>query len=363
VEHDVALYEIRYRSQNPDGSERIATGLYFLPLRVKAAPMLVYHHGTRLEQKREYKIEGEKGICMGFATEGYQVLYPDYFGLGRGEGFHPYMHAESEAQASLDMLRAIQELNIELGRSASDQLFLTGYSQGGHATMAAHKFLQEHETAFEVTASAPMSGAYDLTGVQSQAVFQPYPKPGYLPYLVYGLNAVYDFLPEETQYFRAPYDTLVPPLMDGEHELDELHAVMPAVPAAAFKPSVRDSYHANPDFPLRKYLRKNNVYDWAPQAPMMMCYCKGDRQVFYRNALKAARVMRANGAERVLLTHAGRRYGHDKCALFASLHVKLWFDSFVAGDKEGRRGALFKRLLIELAKLKIRPARKDPKDF
>jgi len=64
---------------------------------------------------------------------------PDYIGLGKGDKFHLYQNSESEATASIDMLLAIQELNIEFGIKTNKQLFLTGYSQGGHACMATHK--------------------------------------------------------------------------------------------------------------------------------------------------------------------------------------------------------------------------------
>ena len=67
------------------------------------------------------------------------VIIPDYIGLGKGDKFHLYQNSESEATASIDMLLAIQELNIEFGIKINKQLFLTGYSQGGHACMATHK--------------------------------------------------------------------------------------------------------------------------------------------------------------------------------------------------------------------------------
>jgi pimeloyl-ACP methyl ester carboxylesterase len=323
--------------------------------------LLVYHHGTRLEQRREYKIEGEKGLCMGFATGGYQVVYPDYFGLGNGQGFHPYLHAQTEAQATLDMLRAIKELNAELNRPSSGQLFLTGYSQGGHATMAAHKYLQQWDTEFQVTASAPMSGAYDIGKTEDSTMFKPYPVPGYLPYLLLGLDTVHHYIDDVQHWFKAPYDTLIPPLMTGQYQLDTINDIMPRVPAGILKPWVRERYLNDPDFILRRVLRQNSVYDWKPESPVMLCYCKSDQQVNYRNAIKAHKAMKANGAERVLLTHAGRKYGHRKCALFTAMYAKLWFDSFVKGSERGRRGSLFKRLFIGLAKLVI-PAKDRRKD-
>ena len=62
------------------------------------------------------------------------------------------------------MLIAMQELNKQLSVKTNEQLFLTGYSQGGHACMATQKKLEEEYTnQFTITASSPMSGAYDIS--------------------------------------------------------------------------------------------------------------------------------------------------------------------------------------------------------
>jgi hypothetical protein len=34
---------------------------------------------------------------------------PDYIGMGGSPGLHPYVHAASEATASIDMIRAARE--------------------------------------------------------------------------------------------------------------------------------------------------------------------------------------------------------------------------------------------------------------
>jgi hypothetical protein len=48
----------------------------------------------------------EGGLSLIFAARGYVVVAADYVGLGVSETFHPYLHAESEATAVVDALRA-----------------------------------------------------------------------------------------------------------------------------------------------------------------------------------------------------------------------------------------------------------------
>ena len=88
------------------------------------------------------------------AGAGYVVVLPDYHGLGTGQGDHPYMHEDTAAKAVVDAIRATKTINAEI--EFSDKLFITGYSQGGFVTMAAHRAIQSlYSNIMTVTASAP----------------------------------------------------------------------------------------------------------------------------------------------------------------------------------------------------------------
>ncbi|MBL0913580.1 MAG: prolyl oligopeptidase family serine peptidase [Bacteroidia bacterium] len=365
VTNGIDVYELMYRSHFPDGREVNASGILFVPTGVdKPLPLMVYHHGTRLRKERAIDLTGEQFICSAFAGDGYIVAWPDYFGIGKGDGFHPYQHAETEAQASMDMIRASREFLDDLGVKRSEQLFLTGYSQGGHAAMSAHKFMQErHPEEFKITASSPMSGAYDMTGVQSEVMFQPYEYPMYLPYILLGYYEVYKYNPLPTKLMRAPYDTLIPRIFNGINDFGDVNSLLPEIPGEIFTDEVIQRYRSNDTtFKLRELLESNNVYDWKPESPMMLCYCKADEQVTYKNSLVAYKAMKARGTKHLKKTHAGPRFDHNTCAIYASVYTKYFFDSFRKGSKYGRRGNSWKRFLLDVSKMsvnkQIRKARK-----
>lgn len=355
VEHGFDVYEVIYNTSWHDGTCVKASGWYFAPKDMKEdAALLVYNHGTQIERERTHKLKGQQAICAGYATDGFAVIWPDYLGLGKGEKFHLYQHAESEATASVDMIRAVRELNNVIGFKANDQLFLTGYSQGGHATMATHKYIQDHNLPdIKVTASAPMSGAYDMAGVQGEVMFQPYSHPGYLPYLLIGYNEVYGFFEDIFSIFKEPYRDDLKPLFNGEHSMGDVNKVMPAIPKDALQDELIAQYLNNPNYPLRKALEENSNYDWKPEAPMLLCYCNADEQVNYKNALVAYETMKANGSEYVKIRNSGKKFGHNKCALFSAVYTGWFFDSVRDGSKKGRKGPLFKRMMLNIAKSKF----------
>ncbi|MEM7037161.1 MAG: lipase family protein, partial [Bacteroidota bacterium] len=232
VRYAVKVYEVLYHSTNHVGKNVRASGLYMVPQGPKAdLPVMAYNHGTRLKKGRKPEISGEELICAFFASDGYAVAMPDYLGLGSGEGQHLYHHVETEARSNVDLLRACREINGEIGVEWGKHLFVSGYSQGGHAALATHKYIQErHAEEFPLTASAPMSGAYDMAGVQAEVMWAPYSDPGYLPYLLYSFQTAYQILPDTVSPYKAPYDELLPPLLNGEHKLEKVNAVIPEVP-------------------------------------------------------------------------------------------------------------------------------------
>lgn len=356
VNYSVDVYELVYYTQWHDGTPVKASGLYYVPREeagkeIPALPMVCYHHGTQIVKKRKIKLGGEQAICIGLAADGYLVARPDYIGLGKGERKHLYHHVPTQAGASMDMLRAIKELNTTIKVWQNDMLFATGYSQGGHATMGFHKTVQEkHSDEFKITASAPMSGAYDLAGVQEETMFREYSHPGYLPYLFFSFQEVYNFYEDITVVFKHPYDTILPDLYQGLHSMGYINRLIPSVPKDVIKPEVVTQYLDNDDFPFKKALRENSVHDWKPERPMMICYCQADEQVSYKNALVAHEKMKENGSSVVRLKHVNKHLGHNDCAMFAVMHAKMFFDSFRKGSKKGRQGPVGKRFLLGIGK-------------
>ena len=149
--YSVDTYKIVYETTDVDGSATIASGAFCIPVspECQGFPIAVYEHGTSL-RKVDVPSEDIQETYIGriFAAGGYQVVMPDYLGMGESPGLHPYCHGESEATATLDMIRAVREAQLlgEIPGMEPDngELFLTGYSQGGHAAMATHKYIEEN---------------------------------------------------------------------------------------------------------------------------------------------------------------------------------------------------------------------------
>jgi alpha/beta superfamily hydrolase len=101
-------------------------------------------------------------IAAMFAAQGYIVVAPNYAGYDISTlGYHPFINAEQQSGEMLDILAAARTAlpnTFTPGTSDNGQLFLTGYSEGGHVAMATLRALEA--AGAKITAAAPMSGPY-----------------------------------------------------------------------------------------------------------------------------------------------------------------------------------------------------------
>jgi hypothetical protein len=229
------------------------------------------------------------------------------------------------------MLEALPEFLSKHGHNWNEQLFLSGYSQGGHVAMAAHQMIELSYPNIEVTASAPMAGPYDLSNTHRELMEDDstsYAQPAYLPYTIFSLNEVYgNLFNTYSDILKSPYDTLLPPMFDGQHKLDDVNALMPSIPIEIVDSSYFVNYLADSLHPIRIALKLNDTYRWTAKAPIRLYHCSSDEVVPYKHSEVAKDSLLARGASSVEIIDPGSIYGHQDCAELAILGAKLWFDS------------------------------------
>ena len=258
------------------------------------------------------------------------------------------------------MLYAVEEFKKTINLETNGQLFLTGYSQGGHASFAAQKYIEAaHDPRFKVTAASPMSGAYDMTGEQAKYMFQEYPRPFYLPYLIISYQTAYRIWPTNDIFtvFKAPYDTLLAGYFGTVRNktMDDLDKVMPNIPSQVVKPELVKQFQTDPNFKFLERLKENNLTNWLPEAPVQLCYCQGDREVNYKNSVVAYNNITALGKKNIKLNNLSDHLDHNTCAAFAVLSTKAFFDRYrkPGGNPKMKELTPFKKWLVGFVKRKI----------
>lgn len=324
-----------YETVDPHGLSITASALLILPLGTNGPlPLVSVQHGTIARKSDAPSQPGSGDVWASvLGTYGYAVVVPDYLGLGSSPGYQTYGHARSEATCVVDALRAGRTLCSSNRVSLDGRVFLTGFSQGGHVTMAAHRELETlHADEFTVTAAAPCAGTYDLGGTTLEEMLtnRDYPVSypfamilaAYLP--IYGLGDTIEELLAE------PYRRTVPPMLDGTHDEVQIAAVLPRDPFAILRPDFQADFRTNPANPLRQALNDNKTYDWTPRAPTRLIHCGGDALAVFAEAEIAYQAFTNRGACCASLVDPGApaRLGHEDCYVPSLREVLSWFATF-----------------------------------
>jgi len=332
--------KIVYSTTDVHGNQTVASGSLFIPLidSLSTFPVISWQHGTEYDKSAvSSNNRGEAIVGYLMASHGYLVTMPDYLGMGDNEAIHPYHHWESEATASIDLIRASREyLNDSLNLTDNGQLFISGYSQGGHATMAIHKYVQDNGlySEFNIQASAPMSGAYDLSGAQFDLIFNDrsyYYRSEFIPYILGSYQEVYGTICDSlSQLYIAPYDDVIGHLLSGSHTWAEWDEALPENYNEFIQDSVLNNILADKSrtlHPINIAMRRNNLYNWLPQRPVRMLYCGSDSMVSPRNSIVTLDTMVALGASDIEAINIDQAGVHETCHIPSIIYAINWFDS------------------------------------
>ncbi len=344
--HDVSIYKLTYSTVDVAGNPTVASGALYVPQSdADSIPLISYQHGTILNRDQVPSNRAEDPPGLFFSGYGYIVAMPDYLGLGDNPGLHPYLHWESEATASIDMVRAAREFLMDSLGIRDDKLYLAGYSQGGHATMAMHQYVHQHQMKeeFSIEASAPMSGPYALSGPQFEYIFSKdstYSGSYFIPYIIASYQLVYGNLyTDYSQYYDPPYDSIFAAWEASGIFFDNFPIdSFPENYYVFMQDSVLDHVFEDPNHPLREDLRKNDLSDWAPLEPVRMLYCGMDMTVSPENAIFTEERMKVLGATDVQSVNVNPEFNHTTCAIPAFMYALEWFDTF---SEEGTVSASF----------------------
>ena len=324
----VSLYRVRYWTPGIDGKLVIASGLIAFPRLEHLRGVVSFQHGTAsLRASAPSTPDPNNGVlaAAAFAGQGYLLVAPDYIGLGTSTLSHPYLHAETEASSAIDLLRAARGVVAAAGMRWPDTLLLTGFSEGGHATLAMQRALESSPMdGLSVRASAPIAGPFDLAAISLPFALEGHSQASSL-YLAYLLNSYANVYGEALDTaLREPYASLVPTLFDGAHDYDSIIAALPHNPRQMFRDDFLRTYEDGDANWLRERLLSNSLYDWTARAPIRLYFGSLDVDVSPREAeLEAAR-LKERGAD-VATVDVGP-FDHEGSVKQVVPMLLAWFD-------------------------------------
>ncbi|MFE7387713.1 alpha/beta hydrolase [Streptomyces sp. NPDC057582] len=342
VRYGVRAYRLTYRTLTPQGEPTTATGLFVLPRGGADRLDLVSDaHGTMVHRDYAPSVGEDFGRFAPYlhASAGRAVAAPDYLGLGKGPGPHPYMDTASSVTASLDMLRASRAAAQELGRPLTGEVYAGGFSQGGQVATALAKALDSGaDRHFRLRALAPVSGPYDLRGAETPALFDgrinDISAVFYMSYFLTAQNRLHPLYKDPSEFFREPYADIVEGLFDTHHFEEE---IIPALPGTLKELLTDEAYQdlQHPAGALRDVLNaQDGQCDWKPEVPVRLYSSAGDRDVAIANSRNCAADFAAHGT-RVPVIDQGAT-DHNGTFMKSGPQIVRWFDTIAAAGRRHR---------------------------
>lgn len=312
---NVTLYSIVYDTIGVHGEAALASAAMYVPgPRCKGPyPLVGYAHGTIFTKPESLTaatsqhlpgvVQNPESIIIAaiYAAHGYVVAATDYLGFGLSNySYHPYFHADSEASAVIDAMRAVRNAAPSRHVRLSGAVFISGYSQGGHAAMATHRAIEKsYLNEFDLRGSEPASGPYAFAWWFGGAL-RPQQQGSLLgTFALTGYNKIYgNVYNDPSEIFQAPYDngidTLLPlPTLEATRRLFA-GKILPLETGALFQAAFLKDYASNASNGARLDAADNDLLQgWSNARPMLLCGGSKDPVVDYRNTLMAAKYFKS----------------------------------------------------------------------
>ncbi len=334
VHQIVGTYQSEYK-----GLPIILSGNMYVPRSKKCRGLIMACHYTYAALS-ESPSQGPTLSAL-LATKGYAVVDADLVGFGvTYQMVHPYLDKLATGQAIADFGRLARPFLEANGYTfETDDIFLFGYSQGGHGAVATQEFIESHPDYY---ADLPLTKVFCGGGPYDPKVTYDVAKATD----VIGFPAVVPMFLQGTIYANDLNDpTLAMPITEEDflsdemlkddryktwlnskaYTMDQVNLLMKNIGCGKFSTILRpeameESYPQNTI--LFAKLKENATTDFCPVTPMYIFHSKGDDVVTFENAEILQRSFRELGTDESKIEYDFDDYGSHRSGLL-KFHMKV----------------------------------------
>jgi len=288
VSYGIMVFKITYNTTF-NGEDQMASGLVCVPIGEGEFPVISYQNGTNTLHSNAPSENPNRDLYMMLefvASTGFVISIPDYLGFGSSDNmFHPYLHKESTLQSVIDMMRAVREFAVAEDIILKNEFYITGYSMGGWATMQLQKALEEqHSGEFNLVASAPCAGPYDLGYINEYIRNRTtYPMPYFLGFIANSYVNAGEMTTPLDAIFNEPYASKIPDLFDGSKSGEEINDELTTNIADLLTADYLQNFETDTIYSsLKEALERNSISAWNTSVPSKIIHGTSDDFVPYQ---------------------------------------------------------------------------------
>lgn len=275
------------------------------------------------------------------ATKGYAVIDADYVGFGvTYQMVHPYLDKAATGRAVADFGRLARPFLEANGYTfETNDIYIFGYSQGGHAAVATQEFIESHADYLKdlpITRVLCGGGPYDPmvtydVAKKTDVIGFPAVVPMFLQGTIYAndLNDKSLSMPITEADFLSEAmlkdDRYKVWLNSKAYTMDQVNLLMKGIGCGKFSTILRPEA-LEEDYPQNKILfqklKENATTNFCPVSPMFIFHSKGDDVVTFENAEILQKRFRELGADESKIEYDFADYGSHRSGLL-KFHMKV----------------------------------------
>ena len=191
--HAVNRYRVRVATRDLQGRPSSVAAMLDVPVLPRSARPAIHVVGTGTtgvadqcapsKERPLQRLWGDYAASnLSYAAAGLVAITPDYLFFDDPDRVQPYFVSQAEAQVMLDAARAVRDLASRgrLGVTPAEAVFMSGYSQGGHAAFAGADYRSRYAPDVPLRGVVGFGATTDVAGLMRQdARFAPYTVAAY----------------------------------------------------------------------------------------------------------------------------------------------------------------------------------------
>jgi pimeloyl-ACP methyl ester carboxylesterase len=330
--YDVDSYTIRFWSRDADGSPMEALASVYLPVFTQPgeAPVLAFLSGTTgvgnqcapsMEQPEVIRWGWYRYNMFAYASQGIITIFPDYLGFNNDSVPQRYFSAAAEGHLMLDALRAARNLFGDHPAIISSSVrpgpgnVTAGYSQGGHAALAAADMNISYAPEIRLDGAIGFGSTNSVETLMREAAY-------YTPYILLSYRSIYGA--DAIDYSKLIQERWLPTLESDVMSMcvDEFQTFFPFDGRDLYTSEFYSALHGNrlhEEFPrLKRILDENETGLSGHGVPVL--FVQGNQDIIITNPAQRVYIerLRNSGSTVEYIEMEGVRHRHTRPAGFAA---------------------------------------------
>ena len=343
----ITAYNIVYQSVDPYGQpEKLSAAIVLsddIVQSKQARGYLLYNH-VSIFRADQCPTRGGLDIEKKMVPSGLIIVSADTYGFGTTvEKNQAYCMTDANGQASIDALLAARKLLEWKGYTWDDNLFVCGYSQGGHTAMSVLKVATEKYPDVDITYTFAGGGPYDIPATYHDMVAADIAgQPSTVVSVLLTYNQYYDLGIPRSEMFLEPLLSHIDEwILSKRYTRPQLDSLIGDLTVSQFATATIMDLESEPSRRIMEVLDRNNLCKgWTPHSDehIMLFHNTSDITVPPSNTENLYQFLQEHGVEADLYLNdygsTGTIDGHTAGALFFSifainkmaeiLHIEPW---------------------------------------